>query len=48
MSLLQILADTLEIRGHIQVTHPMAVNDTELHGEVEEKVVEQTALHLLK
>ena len=41
---LQILASPLKIRGHIQIVHPMGVNNLELNEEMEEEIVEQIAL----
>ena len=44
MRLLQIIADTLKIRGQIKVVHPIGVNNLKLNEEMEEEVVEQITL----
>ena len=44
---LQILANTPEVRGHIQVVHPKCINDPNWDGEMKDELVEQNALPFL-
>ena len=41
---LQIIADPLKIKGHIQVVHPVGVTTPKLNEEREEEVVDIIAL----
>ena len=44
VSPLQFIADHHEIRGQVQVVHPVGVAIPELNDEIEEEVVDITAL----